>query len=115
MNKIFNFLFFTAFYLGSIFASNIEFEADKTSFDTENELLLLEGNVSLKIENLLFKDDQVSLDNKNKVFSSEKISFSSLDDFLYGQTNFVSISENETIMRDVEFSPCPCEDKIWWV
>ena len=115
MNKIFNFLFFTAFYFGSIFASNIEFEADKTSFDTENELLLLEGNVSLKIENLLFKADQVSLDNKNKVFSSEKISFSSLDDFLYGQTNFVSISENETIMRDVEFSTCPCEDKIWWV
>ena len=70
MNKIFNFLFFTAFYFGSIFASNIEFEADKTSFDTENELLLLEGNVSLKIENLLFKADQVSLDNKNKVFSS---------------------------------------------
>ena len=115
MNKIFNFLFFTDFYFGSIFASNIEFEADKTSFDAENELLLLEGNVSLKIENLLFKADQVSLDNKNKVFSSEKISFSSLDDFLYGQTNFVSISENETIMRDVEFSTCPCEDKIWWV
>ena len=115
MNKIFNFLFFTAFYFGSIFASNIEFEADKTSFDTKNELLLLEGNVSLKIENLLFKADQVSLDNKNKVFSSEKISFSSLDDFLYGQTKFVSISKNETIMRDVEFSSCPCEDKIWWV
>ena len=71
MNKIFNFLFFTAFYFGSIFASNIEFEADKTSFDTENELLLLEGNVSLKIENLLFKADQVSLDNKNKVFGSD--------------------------------------------
>ena len=115
MNKIFNFLFFTAFYFGSIFASNIEFEADKTSFDTKNELLLLEGNVSLKIENLLFKADQVSLDNKNKVFSSEKISFSSLDDFLYGQTKFVSISENETIMKDVEFSSCPCEDKVWWI
>ena len=115
MNKIFNFLFFTAFYLGSIFASNIEFEADKTSLNTKNELLILEGNVSLKIENLLFKADQVSLDNKNKVFSSEKISFSTLDDFLYGQTKFVSISENETIMKDVEFSSCPCEDKIWWV
>ena len=115
MNKIFNFLFLTAFYFGSIFASDIEFEAEKTSFDTKNELLLLEGNVSLKIENLLFKADQVSLDNKNKVFSSEKISFSSLDDFLYGQTKFVSISENETIMKDVEFSSCPCEDKIWWI
>ena len=115
MNKIFNFLFLIAFYFGSIFASDIEFEADKTSFDTKNELLLLKGNVSLKIENLLFKADQVSLDNKNKVFSSEKISFSSLDDFLYGQTKFVSISENETIMKDVEFSSCPCEDKIWWV
>ncbi len=115
MNKIFNFLFFTAFYFGSIFASDIEFEADKTSFDTKNELLLLEGNVSLKIENLLFKADQVSLDNKNKVFSSEKISFSSLDNFLYGQTKFVSISENETIMKDVEFSSCPCENKIWWI
>ena len=98
-----------------MFASNIQFEADKTSFDTKNEYLLLEGNVSLKIENLLFKADQVSLDNKNKVFSSEKISFSTLDDFLYGQTKFVSISENETIMKDVEFSSCPCEDKIWWV
>jgi len=93
LNKIFNILFFIAFYFGSIFASDIEFEADKTSFDTKNELLLLEGNVSLKIENLLFKADQVSLDNKNKVFSSEKISFSSLDEFLYGQTKFVSISE----------------------
>ena len=115
MNKIFNFLFFTAFYFGSIFASNIEFEADKTSFDTKNELLLLEGNVSLKFENLLFKADQVSLDNKNKVFSSEKISFSTLDNFLYGQTKFVSISEDETVMTDVEFSSCPCEDKIWWI
>ncbi len=115
MSKIFNFLFFTAFYFGSIFPSDIEFEADKTLFDTKNELLLLEGNVSLKVENLLFKADQVTLDNKNKVFSSEKISFSSLDDFLYGQTKFVSISENETIMKDVEFSSCPCEDKIWWV
>ena len=115
MNKIFNFLFFTAFYFGSLFASNIEFEADKTSFDTKNEFLLLEGNVSLKIENLQFKADQVSLDNKNKVFSSEKISFSTLDDFIYGQTKFVSISKDETLMKDVEFSSCPCENKIWWV
>jgi len=115
LNKIFNFLFFTTFCFGSLFASNIEFNADKTSFDTKNEFLLLEGNVSLKIENLQFKADQVSLDNKNKVFSSEKIRFSSLDDFLYGQTKFVSISEDKTIMKDVEFSSCPCEDKIWWV
>ena len=115
MNKIFNFLFFTAFYFGSLFASNIEFEADKTSFDTKNEFLLLEGNVSLKIENLQFKADQVSLDNKNKVFSSEKISFSTLDNFIYGQTKFVSISKDETLMKDVEFSSCPCENKIWWV
>ena len=115
MNKIFNFLFFTTFCFGSLFASNIEFNADKTSFDTKNKFLLLEGNVSLKIENLQFKADQVSLDNKNKVFSSEKIRFSSLDDFLYGQTKFVSISEDKTIMKDVEFSSCPCEDKIWWV
>ncbi len=115
MNKIFNFLFFTAFYFGSLFASNIEFEADKTSFDTKNEFLLLEGNVFLKIENLQFKADQVSLDNKNKVFSSEKISFSTLDDFIYGQTKFVSISKDETLMKDVEFSSCPCENKIWWV
>ncbi len=115
MNKIFNFLFFTAFYFGSLYASNIEFEADKTSFDTKNEFLLLEGNVSLKIENLQFKADQVSLDNKNKVFSSEKISFSTLDDFIYGQTKFVSISKEETLMKDVEFSSCPCENKIWWV
>ena len=115
MNKIFNFLFFTAFYFGSLFASNIEFEADKTSLDTKNEYLLLEGNVSLKIENLQFKANKVSLDNKNKVFSSEKIRFSSLDNFLYGQTKFVGISEDKTIMKDVEFSSCPCEDKIWWV
>ena len=115
MNKIFNSLFFTAFFIGSLFASNIEFEADKTSFDTKNEYLLLKGNVSLKIENLQFKADQVSLDNKNKVFSSEKISFSTLDDFIYGQTKFVSISKEETLMKDVEFSSCPCEDKIWWV
>ncbi len=115
MNKVFNFLFFTAFYFGSIFGSNIEFEADKTSLDAKKGLLLLEGNVSLKIENFLFKADQVSLDNKNKLFSGEKISFSTLDDFLYGQTKFVSISETETILKDVEFSSCPCEDKIWWV
>ena len=98
MNKIFNFLFFTAFYFGSLFASNIEFEADKTSLDTKNEYLLLEGNVSLKIENLQFKANKVSLDNKNKVFSSEKIRFSSLDNFLYGQTKFVGISEDKTIL-----------------
>jgi len=115
LNKVFNFLFFTAFYFGSIFGSNIEFEADKTSLDAKKGLLLLEGNVSLKIENFLFKADQVSLDNKNKLFSGEKISFSTLDDFLYGQTKFVSISETETILKDVEFSSCPCEDKIWWV
>ena len=115
MNKIFNFLFFTAFYFGSLFASNIEFEADKTSLDTKNEYLLLEGNVSLKIENLQFRANKISLDNKKRVFSSEKIRFSSLDNFLYGQTKFVSISEDKTIMKDVEFSSCPCEDKIWWV
>ena len=53
MNKIFNFLFFTTFCFGSLFASNIEFNADKTSFDTKNKFLLLEGNVSLKIENFM--------------------------------------------------------------
>ena len=77
--------------------------------------MLLEGNVALKIENLLFKADKVNLDKKNKVFSSEKISFSTLDDFLYGQTKFVSITEDETVMKNVEFSSCPCEDKIWWI
>ena len=115
MNKIFNFFLFTAFYFGSLFSSNIEFEADKTSIDTKAEYLLLEGNVALKIENLLFKADKVNLDKKNKVFSSEKISFSTLDDFLYGQTKFVSITEDETVMKNVEFSSCPCEDKIWWI
>ncbi len=115
MNKLFNFLFFAAFYFGSLLSANIEFEADKTSLDSKNEFLLLEGNVSLKIENLLFKADKVSLDNKNKIFSSEKIIFTTLDDYLYGQTNFVSISKNQTILKNVEFSSCPCEDKIWWI
>ena len=115
MNKLFNFLFFAAFYFGSLLSANIEFEADKTSLDSKNEFLLLEGNVSLKIENLLFKADKVSLDNKNKIFSSEKIIFTTLDDYLYGQTNFVSISKDQTILKNVEFSSCPCEDKIWWI
>ncbi len=115
MNKLFNFLFFAAFYFGSLLSANIEFEADKTSLDYKKEFLLLEGNVSLKIENLLFKADKVSLDNKNKIFSSEKIIFTTLDDYLYGQTNFVSISKDQTILKNVEFSSCPCEDKIWWI
>ena len=115
MNNLFFLLFYITFYLGSSFASSIEFEADKTSLDTKKELLLLEGNVSLKVENIVFKADRVSLDNKNEIFSSEKINFSTLDNYLYGQTNFVIISANETKMKNVEFSSCPCKDKIWWI
>ncbi len=115
LNNLFFLLFYITFYLGSSFASSIEFEADKTSLDTKKELLLLEGNVSLKVENIVFKADRVSLDNKNEIFSSEKINFSTLDNYLYGQTNFVIISANETKMKNVEFSSCPCKDKIWWI
>ena len=107
LNNLFFLLFYITFYLGSSFASSIEFEADKTSLDTKKELLLLEGNVSLKVENIVFKADRVSLDNKNEIFSSEKINFSTLDNYLYGQTNFVIISANETKMKNVEFSSCP--------
>jgi len=115
LNKIFNIIFLSTLYFGSLAASNLEFKADKTFFDTKNEFLSLEGNVSLKIENLLFNAEKVSLDNRNKIFSSENINFSTLDDFLYGKTKFVSISKDETVLKDVEFSSCPCEDKIWWV
>ena len=62
MNKIFNFLFFTAFYIGGIFASDFEFEADKTFLDSENESLILEGNVSLKFDEFLFEAKKITLD-----------------------------------------------------
>ena len=115
MNKIFNFLFFTAFYIGGIFASDIEFEADKTFLDSENESLILEGNVSLKFDEFLFEAKKVTLDKKNNLFSGESLSFSTLDNFLYGTTNFVSVSSGETSLKEVEFSSCPCADKIWWI
>ena len=80
-------LFFTAFYFGSIFPSDIEFEADKTFLDSENESLILEGNVSLKFDEFLFEAKKVTLDKKNNLFSGESLSFSTLDNFLYGTTN----------------------------
>lgn len=115
MKNIFNLLFFIFLFIGSLFSANIQFEADKTTLDSKKESLILEGNVSLNYESLLFKADKVTLDRKNKIFSSEKISFSSLDNFLYGETKFVSITEEETILQSVEFSSCPCKDKIWWI
>ena len=115
LKNIFNLLSFIALFNGNLFSANIQFEADKTSLDSKKESLILEGNVSLNYEKLLFKADKVSLDRKKKVFSSEKISFSSLDKFLYGETKFVRITDEETILKSVEFSSCPCKDKIWWI
>lgn len=115
LKNIFNLLSFIALFNGNLFSANIQFEADKTSLDSKKESLILEGNVSLNYEKLLFKADKVSLDRKNKVFFSEKISFSSLDKFLYGETKFVRITDEETILKSVEFSSCPCKDKIWWI
>ena len=112
--KISSLLIFFLFN-GSSFAVDIEFESDKTSFDSKKEILLLEGNVSLKYENLIFKADKVEFDKKNDSFTSEKLTFSSLDNYLYGSVDNVEILSENLILKNVEFSSCPCPNKIWWI
>ena len=112
--KISSLLIFFLFN-GSSFAVDIEFESDKTSFDSKKEILLLEGNVSLKYENLIFKADKVEFDKKNDSFTSKKLTFSSLDNYLYGSVDNVEILSENLILKNVEFSSCPCPNKIWWI
>ena len=112
--KISSLLIFFLFN-GSSFALDIEFESDKTSFDSKKEILLLEGNVSLKYENLIFKADKVEFDKKNDSFTSKKLTFSSLDNYLYGSVDNVEILSENLILKNVEFSSCPCPNKIWWI
>lgn len=114
INKIILFLTLVSF-LGSSHSSNIEFEADKTFLDSNNEILTLEGNVSLKYENLIFKANKVDFYKKNNSFYSNELTFSSLDNYLYGSANQVDASSNGIVLRKVEFSSCPCEEKIWWI
>ena len=102
-------------FLGSSYSLDVEFESDKTSFDSKKEILLLEGNVSLKYENLIFKADKVVFDKKNDLFTSKKLTFSSLDNYLYGSANEVEILKKNVILKKVEFSSCPCPNKIWWI
>ena len=108
-------LFIFFLFHGSSFAVDIEFESDNTSFDSKKEILLLEGNVSLKYENLIFKADKVEFDKKNDSFTSEKLTFSSLDNYLYGSVDNVEILSENLILKNVEFSSCPCPNKIWWI
>ena len=96
-------------------SDEIKFEADKTFFDTKKEVLELQGNVSLTYKNLLFEADKVKYDKKNNVFSSKKLSFSSLDNYLYGTTKELIVSDTAISLNQVEFSTCPCADKIWWI
>ena len=112
--KISSLLIFFLFH-GSSFAVDIEFESDKTSFDSKKEILLLEGNVSLKYEDLIFKADKVEFDKKNDSFTSKKLTFSSLDNYLYGSVDNVEILSENLILKNVEFSSCPCPNKIWWI
>ena len=112
--KISSLLIFFLFH-GSSFAVDIEFESDNTSFDSKKEILLLEGNVSLKYENLIFKADKVEFDKKNDSFTSKKLTFSSLDNYLYGSVDNVEILSENLILKNVEFSSCPCPNKIWWI
>ena len=100
---------------GTSFSDEIKFEADKTFFDTKKEVLQLQGNVSLTYKNLLFEADKVKYDKKNNVFSSKKLSFSSLDKYLYGTTKELIVADEAISLKQVEFSTCPCADKIWWV
>ena len=100
---------------GASFSDEIKFEADKTFFDTKKEVLELQGNVSLTYKNLLFEADKVKYDKKNNVFSSKKLSFSSLDNYLYGTTKELIVSDEAISLHQVEFSTCPCADKIWWI
>ena len=100
---------------GASFSDEIKFEADKTFFDTKKEVLELQGNVSLTYKNLLFEADKVKYDKKNNVFSSKKLSFSSLDNYLYGTTKELIVSDTAISLNQVEFSTCPYADKIWWI
>lgn len=115
MKNIFYLFLFSSLFIGSISAANIQFEADTTTLDSENESLILEGNVSLKFDEFLFEAKKVVLDRKNNLFSGESLSFSTLDNFLYGTTNLVNIASDKTFLKNVEFSSCPCADKVWWI
>ncbi len=114
INKFASLLIFLS-YIGNSYSVDIEFESDKSSFDSKKEILLLEGNVSLKYENLIFKADRVVFDKKNDSFTSKKLTFSSFDNYLYGSADQVEILSENILLKNVEFSTCPCPNKIWWI
>ena len=103
------------FLIGASFSDEIKFEADTTFFDSKKEVIQLQGNVSLTYENLLFEADKVKYDRKKNIFSSNKLSFSSLDKYLYGTSKELIVADEAISLKQVEFSTCPCADKIWWV
>ena len=115
LNKQFSLILLSALFFQGLYAVEIEFNADKTLLNSKKEILELEGNVSLKYQALIFKADKVFLDKKNDMFSGDELKFSSLDSFFYGAANSVEISKNKFTFKDVEFSTCPCKEKIWWI
>jgi lipopolysaccharide assembly outer membrane protein LptD (OstA) len=115
LNKQFSLILLYARLFQGLYAVEIEFNADKTLLDSKKEILELEGNVSLKYQALIFEADKIFLDKKNDMFSGDELKFSSLDNFFYGAANIVEISKTKLTLKEVEFSTCPCEEKIWWI
>ena len=98
-----------------ILSFEIEFKADKTEIDTKNNLLVLDGNVSVSYENWLLNAEEAKINNNKKSLVLESFKFSSIDNYVYGKSSKGRINEDEFIFEDVEFSTCPCEERIWWV
>ena len=115
LNKQFSLILLYALLFQGLYAVEIEFNADKTLLDSKKEVLELEGNVSLKYQALIFEADKIFLDKKNNMFSGDELKFSSLDDFFYGTANIIEFSKTKLTLKEVEFSTCPCEEKIWWI
>jgi len=115
LNKQFSLILLSALFFQGLYAVEIEFNADKTLLNSKKEILELEGNVSLKYQALIFEADKIFLDKKNDMFSGDELKFSSLDDFFYGTANIIEFSKTKLTLKEVEFSTCPCEEKIWWI
>ncbi len=115
LNKQFSLILLSALFFQGLYAVEIEFNADKTLLNSKKEILELEGNVSLKYQALIFEADKIFLDKKNDMFSGDELKFSLLDDFFYGTANIIEFSKTKLTLKEVEFSTCPCEEKIWWI
>jgi LPS-assembly protein len=96
-------------------AQDFSYSADNVRTNNETGAIVFENNVELVYEDLIISSDKVSIDDENKNLTSENISFKVKDQLIWGNAQKISAFKDKSVLRNVEFSLCPCEEKIWWV